>query len=123
MTEHALPAGVNAIFSVPEAEIMHEAVPAEETVSGQPTQGSVALGDFANSNFGVWELREGTVTDTEVEEISVIVSGSATIEFLAGPGAGETLQVAAGDVLRLAEGAQTRWTVTDHVRKVYFIEN
>ncbi|MGO1435310.1 MAG: cupin domain-containing protein [Canibacter sp.] len=123
MTDTALPARHNARVSVPELEVTLEAVPDTDTVSGAPVQGAQELGAFAGSDFGVWELRDGVVTDTEVEEISVIVSGSATIEFLAGPQQGDTITVRAGDVLRLAEGAKTRWSVEDHIRKVYFIEN
>ncbi|HEX4789047.1 MAG TPA: cupin domain-containing protein [Actinospica sp.] len=64
---------------------------------------------------GVWEITPGVVTDVEADELFVVVSGRATIEIEGGA----TLQVAAGDAAVLAEGAVTRWTVHETLRKVY----
>lgn len=89
-------------------------------ISGAPTQGTVELGTVGGSEVGIWELREGVVIDTEVEEIFVVLSGEAYIDFIDASGATtETVTVRQGDVMRLAEGSQTRWTVPDHIRKVY----
>ena len=64
---------------------------------------------------GVWEITPGVVTDVEADEVFVVLSGRATIEFEDGP----TLEVGPGDVAMLPEGAVTRWTVHETLRKVY----
>nr|WP_125100397.1 cupin domain-containing protein [Leucobacter chromiireducens] len=103
-----------------------EAVAPEDVVSGDPAQGIVELGEIGGAETGVWELRGGTVTDTEVDELFVVLSGGATIELLSEPGinrdpgaAPRTVKVGPGDVMRLVAGTRTRWTVADHIRKVY----
>ncbi|RRD59988.1 DUF861 domain-containing protein [Leucobacter sp. OH1287] len=75
------------------------------------------------AEVGIWELTAGTVTDTEVAEVFVVISGSATIELLEVPGdpaaSGQQLLVSAGDVVRLVAGTKTRWTVAERIRKIY----
>ena len=66
---------------------------------------------------GVWEITPGVVADVEADEVFVVLSGRATIEFADGP----TLEVGPGDVAVLPEGAVTRWTVHETLRKVYQI--
>lgn len=118
-----LPAGRNAAVSGLTAAVELVAVSESETVAGAPVQGIVELGEIAGAGVGIWELRAGTVTDTEVDELFVVLSGGATIEFLSASGAVErTVEVAAGDVMRLTAGSRTRWVVADHIRKVYIAE-
>ena len=54
------------------------------------------------AEVGIWELTAGVVTDTEVAEVFVVISGSATIELLEVPGdpaaSGQQLLVSASDV-------------------------
>lgn len=64
---------------------------------------------------GVWEITPGVVTDVEADELFVVLSGRATIEVEGGA----TLQVGPGDVAVLPQGAVTRWTVHETLRKVY----
>jgi uncharacterized cupin superfamily protein len=64
---------------------------------------------------GVWEITPGVVTDVEADELFVVLSGRATIEIQDGP----TLEVGPGDAAVLPEGAVTRWTVHETLRKVY----
>lgn len=119
-----LPAGANAAVRATEVDIELEAVPGEDTVSGDPRQGIAELGPIGDCEAGIWELREGVTTDTEVDELFVVLSGSASIELLGGPGVepGSVVEVAAGDVMRLVAGTRTKWTVPDHIRKVYLSE-
>ena len=58
------------------------------------------------------------MSDTEIDEVSVVIAGSATVEFVDG---GERLEVSVGDVIHFAEGDRTIWHVADRVRKVYAI--
>lgn len=91
-------------------------VPEDDVVSGTPRQGTRELGKIGDCEAGIWELRSGTVTDTEIDEVFIVLSGSATIELL---DEGRTIDVAAGDVMQLVAGTRTRWIVDDHIRKVY----
>jgi uncharacterized protein len=88
----------------------------DQTVSGQPRTGVHALTEFGGLEVGVWEMTPGVMSDVEADELFVVLSGSATVEFA---DEAETLHVQAGDVVRLAEGANTVWTVTETIRKVY----
>ena len=54
----------------------------------------------------------------QADEVFVVIAGAARVEFADGT-APLTLQP--GDVVRLAEGAETVWTVTETLRKVYLV--
>lgn len=114
-----LPEGSNHAVSAITAGIALEAVPETDTVSGDPQQGITELGAIAGADVGIWELRAGVVTDTEVDELFVVLSGEALVEILSGPEAGSEITVRAGDAMRLVGGTRTRWSVRDHIRKIY----
>ena len=103
---------VNALSLDPE----REPVPADQSVSGAPSTGTAELGEFGDRELGVWEMSPGVMTDVEADEVFVVLSGAATVEFDDGTAA---LQLGPGDVVRLAEGTHTVWTVTETLRKVY----
>ncbi|MBB5164342.1 cupin domain-containing protein [Mycobacterium sp. AZCC_0083] len=88
----------------------------DQTVSGQPRTAVHTLTEFSGLEVGVWEMTPGVMSDVESDEVFVVLSGSATVEFA---DESETLHVQAGDVVRLAAGASTVWTVTETIRKVY----
>lgn len=131
MSAAQLPDGVNAVVRAATVPVSLEAVPAADVVEGAPEQGILELGGLAGVDTGIWELRGGTVTDTEVDELFVVLSGGATIELLSEPGVGagvgagaepRVVEVGPGDVMRLVAGTRTRWTVADHIRKIYIAE-
>ncbi|MEV6810286.1 cupin domain-containing protein [Streptomyces sp. NPDC051129] len=66
---------------------------------------------------GIWQITPGVVTDTEADELFVVISGSATIEVAEGP----TLRVGPGDLAVLRAGDRTTWTVHETLRKAYVI--
>ena len=111
-----LPAGRNEAVRGITADVALEDVPVGDVVSGAPRQGIAELGTIGTAEAGIWELRGGVVTDTEVDELFVVLSGSALIELL---DEDRTVEVGPGDVMRLVAGTRTRWTVEDHIRKVY----
>ncbi|WP_336659002.1 cupin domain-containing protein [Leucobacter sp. USHLN153] len=121
-----LPEGRNEAVRGGSIPVKLEPVDVADVVSGSPAQGFVELGKIGEAEVGIWELRGGVATDTEVDELFVVLSGGATIEFLEVPGepeaSGEVVEVTAGDVMRLVAGTRTRWTVQDHIRKVYISE-
>lgn len=90
-------------------------VPAAQRIKGSPRTGAKSLGQFGGVNIGVWEMTPGTMSDTEVDEVFVVLHGAGTVEFKDQA----PMDLAAGDVVRLYAGQQTVWTVTDTLRKVY----
>ncbi|MBH0007831.1 cupin domain-containing protein [Salinibacterium sp. SWN1162] len=116
MTELAAllaPATPLAASAVP---VTHEALGANEVVEGTPTAGYAVLDTLGDSEIGVWEMSVGTATDTEVDEVFVVISGRASIHFAADD---RTIAVGPGDVVRLTDGMQTTWTITETLRKIY----
>lgn len=106
-------------LSVADAVLTPDELDPAAIVSGDPRTASVVLHEQAGAERtverGIWEISPGVVTDVEADEMFVVLSGRATIEIQDGP----TLEVGPGDVAVLPEGAVTRWTVHETLRKVY----
>jgi uncharacterized protein len=90
-----------------------------QVVSGSPQVSARVLHTSPDGRIerGVWQITPGVVTDVEVDELFVVVSGRATIEVTDGP----TFDVRPGDAVVLQAGWRTRWTVHETLRKVYQI--
>ena len=84
-------------------------------LAGSPAAGSRALAAVAGVEVGVWEMSPGTATDVEVDEVFVVLSGSATVTF----DDGERVDLGPGSVVRLRSGEQTTWVVHETLRKIY----
>ena len=97
-----------------------EPLDAGQIVAGNPVVSHRLVDSSADGRVarGVWQITPGVVTDTESDEMFVVVSGRATIELL---DSGDTLHVHPGDMVVLAEGERTRWTIHETLRKVYQI--
>ncbi len=106
----------NTVVHARTVDVTHEPVPAEQSQRGQPTTATVGLDEFGGVEIGVWEMTPGAMSDIEADEVFVVLSGTATVEFA---DAAPTLQLGPGDVVRLAAGSRTVWTVTETLRKVY----
>lgn len=106
----------NSVVRAAALPIDHEPVAAEQSVDGAPSTGIAELGRFGDLEVGIWEMTPGVMRDVEADEVFVVLSGAATVEFDDGAAA---LTLRAGDVVRLAEGTATVWTVTETLRKVY----
>lgn len=111
-----LPEGLNGVVHGRGTIVPLLPVPDAEVDYGSPRQGEVVLGSLDTVEAGIWELRDGAVIDTEVDEVFVVISGGATIKLL---DEGRSVEVKTGDVMRLIAGTKTRWIVKDHIRKVY----
>jgi uncharacterized cupin superfamily protein len=107
------------IASASKASLERVSLSPDQIDSGSPETRILELPDFAGVSMGVWEHTEGVSTDTEVDEVFIVISGGATIEFTDDDT--PPLEVTAGDIVRLSAGAKTRWIVRDHIRKVYFV--
>ena len=53
----------------------------ESVVAGAPKASSAELADLGGLEIGVWEITAGTVTDVEVDEVMVVLSGRASVTF------------------------------------------
>jgi uncharacterized cupin superfamily protein len=84
-------------------------------LTGAPTAGLATVGALAGVEVGVWELTPGTVTDTEVDELFVVVAGAGTVTF----SDGESIALRPGILVRLDAGDQTTWVITETLRKVW----
>lgn len=95
-------------------------LPAEQVVSGSPRTGLVTIAALGDVETGVWVHSEGESTDVEADEVSLILEGDATVEFLDESGeVVETVELGPGVLLALHEGERTRWRVRETLRKLY----
>jgi uncharacterized cupin superfamily protein len=97
--------------------LVHEPLPADQVVSGSPTTGSLVLDERDGREIGVWEMTPGVATDVEVDEVFVVLSGSATVEGVEA----EPLELGPGSTVTLTAGTRTTWTVRETLRKIYVI--
>jgi hypothetical protein len=97
-------------------DLAPEPVPSDQALSGAPRTAVHRLTEFGGLEVGVWEMTPGVMRDVEADEVFVVLSGSATVEFADGA---ETLHLRAGDVVRLAAGTRTVWSVSETLRKAY----
>ncbi|WP_062516584.1 cupin domain-containing protein [Demequina gelatinilytica] len=94
-----------------------EPIEAAAVEAGAPVAGAVALAEVGEIEVGVWEMTPGVATDIEADEVFVVLSGRARIEYL--DPALPTAEVGPGSLVWLQAGMSTRWTVTETLRKVY----
>lgn len=100
--------------------LVHEPVPETAVASGTPSTGIRELGAFHGVELGVWEMSQGGMYDTEAEEVFVVLSGAASVEFLDADGSvTSTHELTAHSMMRFDAGTRTRWTVTETLRKIY----
>ncbi|MCX4693966.1 cupin domain-containing protein [Streptomyces sp. NBC_01408] len=104
---------------VPDAELEVEDLDPGQIVSGTPVVTGKVLWESPDGKQlrGIWQITPGVVTDTEADELFVVVSGRATIEVEGGA----TLEVGPGSACVLREGDKTTWTVHETLRKAYHI--
>ena len=79
---------------------------------------TVVLGAAGDREIGIWEIEPGVTTDIEVDEVFIVLAGSATISVDGQP----DVLIGQGDVVRLDEGTATTWTVHARLRKVYLVD-
>lgn len=103
------------VIDVTAAELAHEALPADQVTEGAPTTGLQELGQLGDAHYGIWEITPGVSTDVESDEVFVVLSGRARIDFADG----SSIEVGPGDLVRLHAGDRTVWTVSETLRKVY----
>jgi uncharacterized protein len=107
------------VASPTSVELADEPLDPDSIIAGDPRTSageiaSVPLPGGVSLETGVWSCTAGVLTDTEADEIFVVISGRATIDH-----AGVSHDVGPGDVCLLPAGAETRWTVHEILTKVY----
>lgn len=102
-------------FDASRIPLAHTALEAEQNVSGDVTTGVSAEATLGDMEVGVWEHSMGTSTDVEVEEVFVVLEGEGTVTC----NQGGRINLAPGVVGLLPNGAQTTWTITKPLRKVW----
>jgi hypothetical protein len=118
MTTFAAGTGPRCVHA-PDLELDWEPVEPDKSVSGSPRVGVAGISAPPGVEVGVWAHTRGVSTDVEADEVFVVLSGRATIEFADG----SAIDVGPGDVGVLPAGASTRWTVHEDLRKVYVIRS
>ncbi|MER5812455.1 cupin domain-containing protein [Streptomyces sp. NPDC002033] len=108
-----------SVADVPDSELEAEDLDPAQIVSGAPVVTGRVLWEAEDGSQvrGIWQITPGVVTDTEANELFVVVSGRATIEVEGGA----TLEVGPGSACVLREGDRTTWTVHETLRKAYHI--
>ena len=104
---------------VSDVELEPEPLDPDQIVSGAPEVTGKVLWESADGKQirGIWQITPGVVTDTEADELFVVVSGRATVEVAGG----ESLEIGPGDACVLRAGDRTTWTVHETLRKAYHI--
>ncbi|MET8474745.1 cupin domain-containing protein [Streptomyces sp. NPDC006422] len=104
---------------VPDADLEPEPLDPAQIVSGTPEVTGKVLWESADGKQlrGIWQITPGVVTDTEANELFVVVSGRATVDV----DGGGTLELGPGTAAVLREGDRTTWTVHETLRKAYHI--
>jgi uncharacterized protein len=103
--------------ALPDSALLETPLDAAQVVAGTPEVRLLELHDAPDLGIGIWQHGAGTSTDTEADEVFVVLSGRATVVVQDGP----TLEIGPGDVGLLPAGARTTWTVHETLRKIYVV--
>lgn len=99
----------------------YEPVEPEKVLAGSPTTGYKELGTWKGVEVGIWEMTPGSMQDSEVEEIFIVIAGEATLTRTIN-GEEVTVELSPGVVCHLEAGEQNRWDVRVALRKIYIAE-
>lgn len=104
---------------IPDTDLEPDPLDPSQIIAGSPEVSGKVLWESEDGRQirGIWQITPGTVSDTEADELFVVVSGRATIAVEGG----DTFDVGPGDACVLREGDRTVWTVHETLRKAYHI--
>ncbi|MFJ8823425.1 cupin domain-containing protein [Streptomyces sp. NPDC102467] len=119
LTATPTPSTASFAVRVPDVELEPEPLDPAQIVSGTPVVTGAVLWESADGKQlrGIWQITPGVVTDTEANEMFVVVSGRATVEVEGGA----VLELGPGTAAVLREGDRTTWTIHETLRKAYAI--
>ncbi|QDQ91004.1 cupin domain-containing protein [Rhodococcus sp. WB9] len=99
------------------SDLTYHRLPDDQVVRGPaPMVGERVLGDFAGATVGIWEIEPSISCDVEIDEVFVVLSGDATVQFDDGT---PDLELGPGSVVHVRSGQKTRWIVRDTLRKIF----
>lgn len=113
---------LDPFVALPSGRILLDPEPVDGAAiaAGSPSTASRALLKVSSAEIGIWEMTEGGMFDTEVDEVFVVLSGRAIVTLLDDSEL-RTIVLDPGTVCRLTAGMRTRWDVTETLRKVYIV--
>ena len=89
-----------------------------QIVSGTPETSALTLAESdEGAESGLWRCTPGVVTDTEVEESFLVITGRGRIDFEDGT----SVELSPGVTHRFEGGEKTRWTVEETILKAFWI--
>lgn len=109
MPDRALARDVHSV------ELPQDDLDPADVLAGSPRTGSLALDQVGDIEVGIWELSEGTVRDTEEDEVFVVLAGDGTVVFEDDT----SIELTPGVAVRLRSGERTRWEIRSTLRKIY----
>ena len=90
----------------------------EQIVSGTPETTELTLLEAGSGETsGLWQITPGVVTDTEVEESFMVITGKGHITFEDG----SQIELEPGVTHRFKGGENTTWTIEQTLLKAYWI--
>jgi uncharacterized cupin superfamily protein len=90
----------------------------QQVLFGNPATSSLTLAESKDgAESGLWRCTPGVVTDVEVEESFLVITGRGSIEFEDG----STVELYPGVTHRFEGGEKTKWTVKETVLKAFWI--
>ena len=96
-------------------ELTHRPIKSDLAINEGVTSAVAAVDTEGDMEVGVWEHSVGESTDTEVEEVFVVISGKGTVNCEQGG----VIDLAPGTIGILPAGSRTTWKITETVRKVW----
>ena len=72
-------------------------------------------GGEGDLEVGLWEAGPGVDTDTEVDEVFLVLAGAGTVTFADG----SAIALRPGVLVLLRAGDRTTWEITARLRKLY----
>lgn len=89
-----------------------------QIVAGNPETSELTLAESEDGQVsGLWRCTPGTVTDTEVEESFLVITGKATLTYQDG----REFDLHPGVTHRFEGGEKTTWKVEESLLKAYWI--
>lgn len=94
--------------------------PASRPGPDAPRTASVRVWEDAGTGqaHGIWEMQPGTLTGAQGPETVVILEGSATVTS---ERSGQSVNIAAGDLLVMPEDESCTWIVHERIRKFFVV--
>jgi uncharacterized cupin superfamily protein len=83
-------------------------------VSAALATATVTLSEGA-VEVGLWEAGPGVDTDTEADEVFLVLAGAGTVAFEDG----SAIDLRPGVLVQLRQGDRTTWTISERLRKLY----